>query len=67
MEERASGQQWTEGRNGPRAGIETPAHFLPQIGIARSERRVLQVGDVLAVAAGPGRVNVRETTGFRVY
>ena len=52
MEERAGGQQWMEVRNGPCAGIETPAHLLPQIGIARSERRVLQVGDVLAVTAG---------------
>ena len=52
MKESAGGQQWTEGRNGPRAGIETPAHLLPQVEIARSERRVLQVGDVLAVAAG---------------
>ena len=41
-----------EGRNGPRAGTKTPAHLLPQVGIARSERRVVQVGDVLAVAAG---------------
>ena len=52
MEERAGGQQWMEVRNGPCAGIETPTHLLPQIGIARSERRVLQVGDVLAFTAG---------------
>ena len=52
MEDCTSGQQWMEGRNGPRVGIDTPPHLFPQIGIARSERRVLQVGDVLAVTAG---------------